>query len=204
MIDPALYGQALHRVAATGFTAAIQTKIALVLLAAKNGNLAYHASLQWMPGLGVARPFIISQVSREQEAIHLLASTTQWANQPALAVEASRITMPLMLAWSQIMMPPGPLFNQQVAYRGLALGHAQLARLRLTPVIPDDVDLGNPFVVALQRIDQENARMIQTQIRMLKGLGTDIAIDDREKLVEKEQQLVDGVASEFLSWLARA
>jgi hypothetical protein len=202
MIDPDLYDQARDRIAAVGFTSTIQTRIALVLGAAKNGNLMFNAALQWLPGTDVARQFFISQTAGEGEAISLLASTTQWDGNPALAVKAYAITAPLAAAWTQVMMPPGPAFNAQAAYRGIALGHAQLSRLRLMPVIPEEADPLDPFVVALRRIEQENARMLQTQIRLLQNLGTGIAMQEREALVEKEQELVDGVVNQFLAWLA--
>ena len=111
MIDPALYDQARDRIAASGFTPEIQTKITLFLCTAKNGNLMFHSSVQWMQNLNVVQQFILSQYSRELEAVTLLSRTTQWATNPALAVEASRIAAPLMLAWGQIMLPPGPLLT---------------------------------------------------------------------------------------------
>jgi hypothetical protein len=202
MIDSARFDQARDRIAATGFTPEIQTKIALVLSAVKNGNLMFHANLQWMPNLGVVQQFLISQWSREFEAVTLLARTTQWASDPMLAMDANRIVAPLVTAWSQIMMPPGPMFNPQAAYRGISLGHAQLARIRLLPVIPENADPVDPFVVALGRIEQENGRMLQTQIRLLKSVGEDIPLAEREALVEQDQELVDGVFGEFLAWLA--
>jgi hypothetical protein len=202
MIDPARFDQARDRIAASGFTPEIQSKIALVLSAAKNGNLMFHSALQWMPNLGVVQQFFISQAARELEAVTLLARTTQWTSDPALAMEANRIVTPLLSAWGQIMLPPGPVFNPQAAYRGISLGHAQLARIRLLPVIPENADPLDPFVVALGRIEQENGRMLQTQIRLLKNIGEDIPLTEREALVEQDQELVDGVFSEFLSWLA--
>ncbi len=202
MIDPARFDQARDRIAAAGFTPEIQSKIALVLSAAKSGNLMFHANLQWMPNLGVVQQFIISQSSRELEAVTLLARTTQWSKDPALALDANRIVGPLVAAWSQILMPPGPMFNPPAVYRGISLGHAQLARMRLLPVIPENADPLDPFVVALSRIEQENGRMLQTQIRLLKNIGTEIPLEEREVLVEKDQELVDGVFSEFLAWLA--
>ena len=202
MIDPAHIDQARDQIATAGFTPEIQSKIALVLSAAKNGNLIFHASLQWMPNLGVVQQFIISQSARELEAVTLLARTTQWSNDPTLAFAANRIVAPLMLAWGQVMLPPGPIFNPQAAYRGISLGHAQLARIRLLPVIPDNADPLDPFVVALQRIEQENARMLQTQIRLLKSIGNELPLEEREALVEADQEVVDGVFSEFLTWLA--
>lgn len=202
MIDPVLFDQARDRIAASGFTPEIQSKIALVLCATKNGNLAFHNAMQWLPNLGVVQQFVISQAARELEAVTLLTRTTQWASNPALALEANRIVAPLVVAWTQIMMPPGPMFDPKSIYRGISLGHAQLARIRVNAVIPDDVDPLDPFVVALQRIEQENGRMLQTQIRLLKNVGGDIPLDDREQFVERDQQLVDGVMNDFLAWLA--
>jgi len=202
MIDPALFDQARDRIAADGFTPEIQTKITLFLCTAKNGNLMFHSSVQWMQNLNVVQQFILSQYSRELEAVTLLSRTAQWATDPTLAVEASRIAAPLMLAWGQIMLPPGPMLNPQAAYRGISLGHAQLARIRLLPVIPEHADPLDPFVVALNRIETENGRMLQTQIRLLKNIGTEIPIEEREALVEQDQELVDGVFSQFLTWLA--
>jgi hypothetical protein len=202
MIDPVLFDQARDRIAATGFTPEIQSKISLVLCAAKNGNLAFHNAMQWLPNLGVVQQFVISQAARELEAVTLLGRTTEWASNPALALEANRIAAPLVVAWTQIMMPPGPMFDPQAIYRGISLGHAQLARIRLAAVIPDEADPLAPYVVALRRIEQENGRMLQTQIRLLKNVGGDIPLDEREQFVERDQQLVDGVMSELLAWLA--
>lgn len=202
MIDPALYDQARDRIAAGGFTPEIQTKITLFLCSAKNGNLMFHSSVQWMQNLNVVQQFILSQYSRELEAVTLLSRTAQWSTDPTLAIETSRIVTPLMLAWGQIMLPPGPMLNPQAAYRGISLGHAQLARIRLLPVIPEHADPLDPFVVALNRIEMENGRMLQTQIRLLKNIGTAIPIEEREALVEQDQELVDGVFSQFLTWLA--
>lgn len=202
MIEPMLYDQARDRIAAEGFSEAVQTKISLLLCTAKNGNLIFHSGVQWLPSLNLVQQFMLSQYSREQEAIALLTRTTRWSRDASLLFDANRIVSPLVVAWSQIMMPPGPMLNPTAAYRGISLGHAQLARIRLTPVIPEAADPLDPFVVALRRIEQENGRMLQTQIRLLKGVGLDMPIEAREILVEQDQTLVDGVFSAFLTWLA--
>lgn len=204
MIDPALYDQARERIAADGFTSEIQTKLALFVCAAKNGNLMFHAGVQWMPQLNLVQQFVLSQYLREIEAITLLSKTVSWSANPLLAVEAGRIVAPLSAAWARIMLPPGPMLNPRSAYRGLSLGHAQLARIRLLAVIPDGADPLDPFVVALQRIEQENSRMLQTQIRLLKSVGADMPIEEREALIGADQDLVDGTFSDFLGWLAAA
>lgn len=202
MIDPTLYDRARERITAHGFTPEIQTKLTLFLCAVKNGSLMFHAGVQWMPQLNLVQQFILSQYSRELEAVTLLNKTTQWSANPMLAADAARIVAPLGMAWARLMLPPGPMLNPRSAYRGISLGHAQLARIRLLAVLPDNADPLDPFVVALQRIEQENSRMLQTQIRLLKAIATDIPLEEREAMVGEDQELVDAVFNQFLEWLA--
>lgn len=202
MIDPQLYDRVREQIARTGFTPEVQTKIALLMTAAKSGNLAFLSGMQGGFNLDVAHQFMLSQYVRELEAVTLLNRTTSWSGDPALGLRGSQIVAPLAMAWGGVMMPPGPMLNSQAAYRGIALGHAQFARIRLAPVVPADVDPLHPFVVALNRIEQENGRMLQTQIRLLKNVGTDVPIETREALIDADQKLVDGVFSDFLGWLA--
>ena len=204
MIAAELYDQARERIAQGGFTAALQTKIALVLMAAKSGNLAFQGALRWVPSLGVAQQFLISQAAREAEAIALLTRTTQWFCAPPTMAASWRITAPLLTAWAGILQPPGPAMNPHAAWRGLSLGHAQFARIRLAPIVPDNADPLAPFVMALARIEQENARMLQTQIRLLKAVGGNLPLAEREERIEADQALVDGVMTDFLGWLAAA
>jgi hypothetical protein len=87
------------------------------------------------------------------------------------------------------------------AYAALALGHALLGRVRLTPAIPENVDDLDPFVTALRRIEQENGRMIQTQIRLLKDAAIPLDVSERECIVAEQQSAVDSVFLKFLDWL---
>ncbi|MBC5784384.1 hypothetical protein H8N03_15630 [Ramlibacter sp. USB13] len=201
MIAPELYDRARERIAERGFTSVLQTKIAVLLSAAKTGNLAFHAAMQWAPALGLAQQFVISQASRELEAITLLARTTHWSA-PLAVGTAWQVAAPLTAAWSRVMQPPGPLFNPAATYAGLSLGHAQFARIRLAPIVPEDADPLQPFAMALARIEQENGRMLQTQIRLLKVLAGDVPVAEREARIEADQVLVDGVMTGFLDWLA--
>jgi hypothetical protein len=203
MIDSALYDQTRDHIATEGFTAEVQTKIAFFINASKTGNVAYHSWVQWMVGLNVAQQQALSQYSREIDAISLLARTARWSSDPLLFIRGQQIVAPLASAWSQILFAPlGPLLNSGAAYRGMALGHAQLARVRLTPIIPDSADALDPFVVALRRVEQENARMLQLQIRMLKHMDRESSLEAREAEAESYQRLVDEVFRAFLNWIA--
>ena len=201
MIEPALYDQARDRIAASGLTPELQTKISLVLCAADNANLLFQNQAQWHPASGLAQQFFVSQASRELEGVALLMRTTQWTANPILIFHAQRIVFPLLMAWCETLQFPGPLLDQAAFYRGISLGHAQFARMRLLPIIPDNIDPLTPYAVALQRIEQENGRMLQTQIRLLKCMGTELPLEKREALIENDQEIVDGVFTAFLAWL---
>ncbi|KXB32041.1 hypothetical protein AT959_02975 [Dechloromonas denitrificans] len=204
MIEPTLYDQARDRIAADGFTPDTQSRIALVVCATKNANLLFQSQAQWLPNLGVVQQFFISQAARELEAVTLLLRTTQWSTNAMLALEAQRIVAPLLAAWGKVMQFPGPLFNPPAVYRGISLGHAQLARIRLIPIIPEQIDPLNPFALVLHRIEQENGRMLQTQIRLLKSMGSEMPLAQREALVEQDQEVVDAVFNDLLTWLSAA
>ena len=56
-------------------------------------------------------------------------------------------------------------------------------------------------VKALRRIEQENGRMIQTQIRLLKDAAIPLDVSERECIVAEQQSAVDSVFLKFLDWL---
>lgn len=55
--------------------------------------------------------------------------------------------------------------GSRVICGGLTLGHALLAKVRLTPLLPHETDELDAFVIAIRRIEQEGVRMIQAHIR---------------------------------------
>ena len=116
----------------------------------------------------LALPFVHGQYFRELEFASLLVRVTRWSADPSIYAEAATLVAPLWNEWWRIQMPPGPAFDPNVAYAAVAFGHALLARIRLTPVLGNGVDELDPFVAAIRRIEQENGRMLQTQIRLLK------------------------------------
>ena len=89
------------------FTLEMQTKLTLFICAAKNGNLMFHAGVQWMPQLNLVQQFLLSQYAREPEAVTLLSKTARWSPSPLLAIQAGRIAAPLTLACARLMLPPG-------------------------------------------------------------------------------------------------
>jgi hypothetical protein len=200
-MTPKAYDRARAALAARGFDPDAQTKIALFVGAAKSVNAAILAAAELQPEITVAYPFIHGQYFREVEFASLLARVTRWSPNPFVYAEAVALTAPLWNEWWQIQMPPGPAFDAAAAYSALALGHALLARVRLAPVIPDGADAFDPFVVAIRRIEQENGRMIQAQIRLLKDATSPVSLQERERMIEAEQDTVDRAFDRFLEWL---
>jgi len=202
MTTAALFDSARDAITARGFDPEIQTRIALFLGATKNINLALLAASELMPATSAVYAFTHGQLSRELEFSTLLARVTRWSMDPTIYMQAATVVAPLWKEWYGIKGPVGA-FDSRSGYRGLAFGHALLARVRLTPVIPATADDLDPFVVAIRRIEQENGRMIQAQIRLLKDMPVDLSLEEREQVVEDEQVIVDEAFSGFLELLAR-
>lgn len=204
MIDSALYDIVRQQLAEQGFTADTQTRLSLLLIAAKQGNASFHAAAASLPMQHPAQQFLLSQSFRETEALTLLQRVTQWSANPGCYVEAARLLAPLSSAWGGLLLSGAALSGGAAYFRGIALGHATLARIRLTPVIPASLDPLDPYAIAITRIEQENGRLLQTQIRLLKHLAKEMPLAERESLIDEAQTLVDGVFTQFLRWLAKS
>jgi hypothetical protein len=186
-----------------GFDAEAQTRIAVFVGAAKGVNATFLGNLSLFPGMTVAQEFIHSQYFREIEFGALFARVTRWSFDPMVYASALSIAAPLWQAlWSVHGPVIGPLLDERANLRALALGHALLACVRLTPVIPRGADETEPFVVALRRLDQENGRLIQTQIRLIKDAPFTLGEEEREAVLRAEQSVVDAAFEAFLASLA--
>jgi hypothetical protein len=148
-----------------------------------------------------------AQQFRELEFVALLSRVTRWSLDPLVYAASGVIVAPLWSHWwggtRGATAAATPAVAEQV-YAGLAFGHALLAHVRLTPVIPAGGDPLDPFAVALQRIEQENGRMLQTQIRLLKEACTEMPAEQREAIVEEKSEFVEAAFARFLRWLAEA
>ena len=59
-----------------------------------------------------------------------------------------------------------------------------------------------PFAVALTRIEQENGRLLQTQIRLLKDGYAETPLAEREAVIAAKVALVEAAFGRFLDSLA--
>lgn len=196
------YDQARAAIARQGFSPDIQTKISLFLSAAKNAHVVFLGASQWTPSVGAEQQLLHTQYFRELEGVMLLSKVTRWSPSLSLYNEAVAINAPIWKEWPNVSgLSGGVMVQAEQYYTGLALGHALLSQLRLVPVIPGDTDESDPFVMALRRIELDNARMQQTQMALLRTAAPQLDFAWREDTIEAKQALVQEAFVRFLAWL---
>ena len=210
------YDRIRARITAEGLTPEIQTRLALFVCASKAANLPglalagmMGAPNPWLaawPGIGaaptggaaIAWQFLNTQFFRESEALALLARVTHWSPDPTIYATTAPLLAPLYAEWARAdAAAPGA----RPGIGALALGYAMLATIRLTPIFPTEL-AQDPFVVALARIEQENGRLLQTQIRLLKDGHAEIPLTERENIIAAKLRAVEAAFDHFLDTLA--
>jgi hypothetical protein len=196
------YDRIRAAIAARGLTPEMETRIALFVGASKAVNLPFLSLAGMGPATTVAWQAINAQLFREAEALTLLMRVTRWAPDPMVYVLSSQLTVPLYAESIRVGWSGGTAQGEGIGLSALAFGHALLATVRLAPIIPPEEVPANPFAVALMRIEQENGRLLQTQIRLLKDGFAGVSLSDREGVIAEKAALVEAVFSRFLESLA--
>lgn len=197
------FNAARARVSKLGLTSALQTKIALFVGAAKNANALFLGRAQALPLDPVVRQFLDRQYFQECEAALALAKSVHWAPDPALYVRGAAIAMPLWTEVWRALGPWGAPFDPRLFYAGIALGHGLLAEIRLVPMLPADLPpAAAPLAVLLHRIEQDNARGLQTHLALLKTACGDVPLEERERIVEKQGEVARRAFDGFLGWIS--
>ncbi len=199
-----LFDAVRDRLQQTGFTPTVQTKISLFITAAKNANALFLSAVELRPFIGAEHQLLHSQYFQEMESILLLAKVTRWVTDPRVYTESITIAAPLWNEWRLKLGFFGlTALDPRAFYQGLALGHALLSQLKMSPIIPGDADPADPYVTALRRIEQDNARMIQTQINLLRTVAPALPVEEREELIEERQEIIKQTFINFLQWLLK-
>jgi hypothetical protein len=210
------YDRIRARIADQGLTADTETRIALLLGAAKAVNLpfligsemTFGPSVGWSglggtaPATGMVHQFLHTQLFRESEALTLLGRVTRWSLDPFVYAGVAQALAPLQAESARLLFGRLPASGDGGGLEALALGHALLATIRLAPILPQDAVAASPFAIALMRIEQENGRLLQTQIRLLKDGQAGVPLEDREAMIASKSALVEGVFDAFLDLLA--
>jgi hypothetical protein len=189
-------------IAANGLTPQTETRIALFLCGCKAVNLPFLSAAALAPATSPAWQALNTQLFRESEALALLIRVTRWAADPLLLAQNAQLTAPLYAAFAWAGLTSGSDMRRDgLGLEALALGHALLACIRLAPILPAGPVSQSPFAVALLGIEQENGRLLQTQIRLLKDGYADTPVDERETVIGRKSALVEGVFQRFLATL---
>lgn len=199
-----LFDVARDALSQTGMPATAQTKISLMIMTAKNVNALFLGAVEFMPFVGPEQQLLHAQYFQEMESILLLTKVTRWATNPKIYMEALPIMAPIWNEWrSRFGLSGISALDPKGFYQGLALGHALLSKIRIAPVIPHSIEAADPYAIALRRIEQDNGRMIQSQITLLRSTAPAMPEDERDSLIEEKQELVNDVFNQFLRWLAQ-
>lgn len=210
------YDRIRARIAAEGLTPEIETRVAIFVCASKAVNLPFLALAgAGMPTLwpgaaagaganaaGLVWQHLNTQLFRESEALTLLCRVTRWSSDPVVYAGSAPLVAPLYAECAFVGFTTRPRAGQTLGADALALGHALLATVRLTPILPAE-EAQNPFAVALSRIEQENGRLLQTQIRLLKDGYPSVPPSEHEAIIAATVALVERAFDKFLDSLAR-
>jgi hypothetical protein len=195
------YDRIRARIEKTGFTPEIQTRITLFLCASKAVNIPFLALAGLAPAGNLVWQALNTQLFRESEAMTLVARSTQWSLDPLIYYQSTQLAQPLYREAARSGFRGWSGSSDGSSFEALAFGHALLATIRLTPIIPQEEVALTPYPVALMRIEQENGRLLQTQIRLLKDGPGPMPIADRETMIAEKITVVDSAFSAFLSSL---
>jgi hypothetical protein len=186
---------------------AVQSKIALYVIGAKTANISFLSVLDQLPvrstpGSAASQHFIHDQLFRETALMTEFHQTFQWTLDPWIYYQSGIVLAPITMTFAALGGPSASLLGSTNFYRGLALGHAILSSLRLTPILPANPDLLDRRVIAINRLDSENGPMIQTQIHLLRNCVPELDENAKETLIQQQRQAVIQSFSQFLDWLA--
>ena len=191
------YDRIRARIEAEGFTPELETRIALFLSASKAVNMPFLSMAEAAPATTPAWQALNSQLFREGEAMTLLARTTRWSYDPLVYLQSNLLLSPLYAEAARTGFRGFPMRDGEAGLEAMALGHALLATVRLSPIIPPD-RVAEAFPLALLRIEQENGRLIQTQIRLLKDGYTSVPVSEREEIISGKIAMVEELFEKFL------
>jgi hypothetical protein len=195
------YDRIRDRIAAGGLTPEIQTRIALFLCASKAINLPVLPLAAAVPAHALVWQAMNTQLFRESEAVTLLLRVTSWSPDPRVYLQNAQLVAPLCAESARLGFRGWPLDGNRVGLDTLALGHALLATVRLAPILPEG-EMQAPFAVALMTIEQENGRLLQTQIRLLKDGFAGVSVEARETVIAEKAALVEAAFTRLLDALS--
>ena len=180
-----------------------QTLIALFLQTTKTANATalskiIVAPLEWIPFRCMH-----AQYFQELEMISLLTKATSWSMNPKVFAKSMQINLKFMQKTGIAeYLSAGKKIDakttEEIFYEYLAVSHAFLSQIRITPLFPVFKKLDTPFLDTLKEIEVKNGQMIQTQIRLLKDLKTSLTLEEREAIIARNANIVSEVFTDVI------
>jgi hypothetical protein len=185
-----------------GLTIDDRSRIALFIQSVKTANAFLLARVELQPLHWWAFKVLHDQYFKEVELASLLARTVQWTLNPRIYRDATRLTWTLWHDAGVARHAASPIGANRSFVEYLALSHAFMADIRFMPLLPVEWDFTEPFLFAVHEIEDENSRQIQAQIRLLKDMDAPtVPLAERERIVEQQRAIVDGLFGQFLQTL---
>lgn len=176
-----------------------QTRISLFLQGVKSANATILTRVEFQPIEWVPYKFLHKQCYKEVELTTLLGKSTTWSNNPMVFLAATQLNLSIWQETGAARFMNGIFKVDRSFYEYLALSHAFLSVIRLIPLLSVQVSLTTPFLAALKEIEEENGRQIQTQIRLLKDMEIDISLEEKERIIELQRQIVEKLFARLLT-----
>ncbi len=175
-----------------------ETRIALFIQAAKSYNAFILSKIEMQPFAFEPYRFLHRQLFREMELVTLLNKATSWSTNPYVYAEAANINLKFWQNADIDGYVQGFFMADEHFYRYLALSHALLSEIRILPILPPTRELNTPFLTTIKEIEEENGRMIQAQIRLLKGMELPITHERKEEIIRDQRVIVQAAYCDLL------
>lgn len=175
-----------------------KSRIALFIIALKSANATILKNFEFQPVDTRAYAFVHGQLFRELENITKLQRLTPWSFNWVVYAELIQLNAKI---WRETELAKFQLAFFKVderLYEYLALSYAFLSEVNFMSIVTMKNIDSDPFVRLLHDIEEDNGKMIQTQLRLLKDIDVPLSRDKREAIVEGKRTIVRKIFDDFL------
>lgn len=178
-----------------------KSRISLFIIAIKSANIAVLKNFELQPVDSCAYAFLHAQLYKECELISKLQHLSPWSTTWEIYVKAAEFNLKLWKTAEVSKYLLGFFKIDRHLYEYLALSYALLSEVNFMSVITMKNIDNDPYVQMLHDLEDENGKMIQVQLRLLKDIDVPLSREEREKIVEDKRQMVLKLFDEFLASL---
>lgn len=181
-----------------------KSRISLFVIAVKSANAAVLKTFEFQPVDSAAYSFLHAQLFKELELITKLQRLTPWTNNWNVYKEAVEFNTKLWQETNLTHFLLGPFGLDRRLYEYLALSYAFLSEINFMSVVTIRNIDSDPYVAVLHDLEEENGKVIQTQLRLLKDIDVPLKREEREEIVEGSRARIRAIYDQFLLRLCQA